>query len=535
MKIRKKICTFLCLLNSLTLPVVVISCSNNESKQPITKEAEIKNKEKTNETKNGKKEKEPNKTTNSSNIGKQNSVINDDEKQKTKDKLKEKDNSEELKKDQSATIQIDKEEKTSKNDFDFSDLEDIPNNFEISSKHYKTFDAFSFLERVKNTPNEISNQMIFDQKITEKYFINVLEISSIKVNNETGILSNIKLKFSSKSNNNNFIEKTFSLSGFKTKTKEINPKSDFVSKQDEEHYEIYKNIFPSLLGIMLIKNKNTDVETKFNEIEKQDSEYSISDIRNHGINDKDDLFFDRSLRFNPSMPNNFIKINEIDETKYTYKINGVKANDNEGTLELEVLVSDMDETNSGLPDVTKTLKFNNLRKHNTNKKGIYFNIETETFSSKIKENNKISSKLKEIYDDNSQIDSKTSIKNNFNEFEIGLLRKFIFNSLQMIITDRTYITKENGILLNNIKATNSNDAIFPFITKYNESILSDFEIFLEPIDGQNSPLILIVEANLSINSYESSSFIDMTDLSSLGPTLSFKATRTLFKSKFYKS
>lgn len=408
--------------------------------------------------------------------------------------------------------ELNKQKNQSKNDLDnkeinFEDLNNLNLNIKIKIKQYQSFDALSFYHHIKENHNALISLLEFPEQIYSKYNISLENYANLNINNETGVIDNILIKFQlQNSNANNILN--FKLQGFKIKNiKQINPKENFLIKQELETYKYMLQLYPSLIASFLIWNKNEQAQEILRLNQINNSNYNFEALANQNVGE---YFNDQNIVLNPALPHLFLKINESQETKYDFKITGIKANDLLGTLEIQVNIFDRSDTVQEYPDLTKTFSFNNFASLSLNSDDFDLTIDNNTFETNISKYKNFIKKIKEIYDRNKHNKTNQDITSQISSFNLQALKQSIFNSLAYYFKNNLYSSKSVNLLVKDLFAWEQNIALYPFLSKYDQDNLTDLALKL--VLNDNHDLEVIIEGNYKLFPFVADSFSDLNHL-----------------------
>ncbi|MGZ9432184.1 LppA-related lipoprotein [Mycoplasma sp. 613B] len=394
---------------------------------------------------------------------------------------------------------------------------------------YKTYDSSSFYERFKNNDTEsLSSSISLPYDIRHKFSKIIAtfskEISDVK--NNVGIIDNVKISFYTEKNNKKDI--FVSLKGFsyfQNKNTEKDTEKENFLRTKELSSEI-KELYPSLIASLLLYNENRE---SFQDIENQPKSENET-ILNYeflvsGTNAKD-LFRNSKIKLNPSLITKFLErnIENNNNPKFHYEVLGVKADDLEGTLDIEVGIynRDEEEVNASVPRYLKIFSFSGLRKHNLNEKGnvdnelFNFSINKEKFSeylSKLKVKSLLEEESKNLNNTKTKVNVNSLIKN-ANLFE--RIKNYVINNLLVKIKDsnssKTYEWKYDFLPLNSLISRNDRLTAYPFVTIINNSNFDNINFYLNK--KENNEYELSLELNAQFPLYKAERIQDINSFDS---------------------
>ncbi|AMD81151.1 lipoprotein LppA [Mycoplasmopsis canis PG 14] len=381
---------------------------------------------------------------------------------------------------------------------DFSDVINFKTEFIINDQNISSQVASKYLLSISDQYEVIYNLIEIDNKVKERFNIDLVDTKNIISDDEDGIIKNIQINFISKKSKK-IVSKKITLKGFlipKQETINESKQSEILIKKNLE--DKYKNIFPSLLASMLMLNKSINDRYEYYNSEKNtsdnDESYGFYTLEDYAM--VNSLFKNASVRLNPSLPFKFLDIKDSYIEKYQYRIQEIKANDLTGQLSLKVILEHIEENVPKRPSEVFIYNFDGFRRHN-NLENFEFYLDSNEFIERTKENTRIKNKLNSwVQESNSQ-----DLKNYLNEQEIHSIKQLIFKSLKLKAkNDKVYSTNENGISLENLASLKNNIVLYPFVTRFAESIIENFDITID--DNKN----ILIKTKLNIPIYASDDY-----------------------------
>ncbi|CAT04921.1 mycoides cluster lipoprotein, LppA/P72 family [Mesomycoplasma conjunctivae] len=256
-----------------------------------------------------------------------------------------------------------------------------------------------------------------------------LDLSSAKASATE--INNVILKLKFKDNLDVFVQKNISIVWpSKTKDYEISVK---------KLPDIFKNIFPSILAYTLV---NVDSEEVFNSRILGDFNFSLE-----------------NFSFGQDLKNNFLEVKSKTNNHYDFKVLQAKADDQNGSLELEIQITNLDQ--NLVDSQTFTFKFEGL---NHGDRAIEFKINEDKVLQEIK-NKKLKEKIK---------------TQPINTFTKAQLNKILTENLEIYFEQLASVYKLTHFLVKDHLNTNKY-LVYPKIIFFDlqnaqsEPITSDFE------------------------------------------------------------
>ncbi|WP_434337083.1 LppA-related lipoprotein [Mesomycoplasma conjunctivae] len=256
-----------------------------------------------------------------------------------------------------------------------------------------------------------------------------LDLSSAKASSTE--INNVILKLKFKDNSDVFVQKNISIVWpSKTKDYEISVK---------KLPDIFKNIFPSILAYALV---NVDSEEVFNSRILGDFNFSLE-----------------NFSFGQDLKNNFLEVKSKTNNHYDFKVLSAKADDQNGSLELEIQITNLDQ--NLVDNQTFAFKFEGL---NHGDQAIEFKINEDKVLQEIKKKQLVE-KIK---------------KQSINNFTKPQLNKIFAENLEIYFEQLASVYKLTHFLVKDHLNTNKY-LVYPKIIFFdlqnaqNEPITSDFE------------------------------------------------------------
>ncbi|WP_434343661.1 LppA family lipoprotein [Mycoplasma sp. 06067-C1-B144P-99-0482-3] len=237
---------------------------------------------------------------------------------------------------------------------DLSDLDKLPkeisfDNFEI----YKKQDATSAWFDLKTKIKWIFEKVINDKEIINKYEVNFVNENDLVFVDEKGVIDKVSIKFTKDKQSKT---RTFSFTGFKKRTNQVN-------KNNKENYIKPKNkvdekllgLYSSLVAYMLMYSQD---HNNYRELLQSGNVINFEELENGNNN----LFYSDSINLNVEMKDLLLEYDKSLGELYNDKIIGVRYDDINGILGLEVEIKNREESNLSEPSITKVFNFKGFRK-----------------------------------------------------------------------------------------------------------------------------------------------------------------------------
>nr|WP_237567334.1 LppA family lipoprotein [Mycoplasma mycoides] len=244
------------------------------------------------------------------------------------------------------------------NNVDFSDLKTIKREISLDRFYkYSQMTALSSWIDLRTTPNVFKNIIFKDYPfITNKYNIKFESLTDVIEDNQKGLISNVKIRFTKESK---FEILEFTLTGFKKEYKvdNKNNKENYI-KQKDKIDEKLAGLYPSLLAYMLLYTEESGINRYDRDIKQSGNVINFDDL----INNNQDLFDYNFSGFSVGTKDLLFDYNRKDEKLYKDKIVESKYDDINGTLGLKVEISNRDDNHSNESTITKEFNFNGFRK-----------------------------------------------------------------------------------------------------------------------------------------------------------------------------
>ncbi|QVK01990.1 LppA family lipoprotein [Mycoplasma mycoides subsp. capri] len=218
---------------------------------------------------------------------------------------------------------------------DFSDLDKLPkeisfDNFEI----YKKQDATSAWFDLKTKIKWIFEKVINDKEIINKYEVSFVNENDLVFVDEKGVIDKVSIKFTKGKQSKT---RTFSFTGFKKRTNQVN-------KNNKENYIKPKNkvdekllgLYPSLVAYMLMYSQD---HNNYRELLQSGNVINFEELENGNNN----LFYSDSINLNVEMKDLLLEYDKSLGELYDDKIIGVRYDDINGILGLEVEITNRDD------------------------------------------------------------------------------------------------------------------------------------------------------------------------------------------------
>ncbi|MDP4040729.1 LppA family lipoprotein [Mycoplasma mycoides] len=218
---------------------------------------------------------------------------------------------------------------------DFSDVDKLPkeisfDNFEI----YKKQDATSAWFDLKTKIKWIFEKVINDKEIINKYEVSFVNENDLVFVDEKGVIDRVSIKFTKDKQSKT---RTFSFTGFKKRTNQVN-------KNNKENYIKPKNkvdkkllgLHPSLVAYMLMYSQD---HNNYRELLQSGNVINFEELENGNNN----LFYSDSINLNVEMKDLLLEYDKSLGELYDDKIIGVRYDDINGILGLEVEITNRDD------------------------------------------------------------------------------------------------------------------------------------------------------------------------------------------------
>ncbi|WGI36413.1 LppA-related lipoprotein [Mesomycoplasma lagogenitalium] len=333
-------------------------------------------------------------------------------------------------------------------------------------------------------------------------------------NNQTDKFQNVNKD----QTDNNQVDKSKKNEQIKTTDKREN----FLIPKDLEQWVL--NLFPSLVGSMLVYNENLD---KLNSLQyKKEGLNNINYSFLSSYNNATEIFREEKYNLNLALKQLFFETNNSDDQyEFDYKVKAVKADDLNGTLDIEVQIENLKD-NSGITNIfTKTYSFSNFRKINKeNFKNFFnFNLHRPDFKEILKK-----LKLVDIIKQNAANNQNEREINSLFNNKIDFFKKLMHSKLSVILNDNeknAYHLKMADNKIENFKARNDNIAIYPFVTNLSDNIIKNINFYFVNTSDRGLSLKITVDYELFL--LKSTSMSDMVDIGFTDQVISWQESYIL--------
>ncbi|QVJ95509.1 LppA family lipoprotein [Mycoplasma mycoides] len=218
---------------------------------------------------------------------------------------------------------------------DFSDLDKLPreisfDNFEI----YKKQDATSAWFDLKTKIKWIFEKVINDKEIINKYEVNFVNENDLVFVDEKGVIDKVSIKFTKEKQSKT---RTFSFTGFKKRTNQVNKnnKENYIKPKNKVDQKLL-GLYPSLVAYMLMYSQDHNI---YRELLQSGNVINFEELENGNNN----LFYSDSINLNVEMKDLLLEYDKSLGELYDDKIIGVRYDDINGILGLEVEITNRDD------------------------------------------------------------------------------------------------------------------------------------------------------------------------------------------------
>ncbi|WFQ89794.1 LppA family lipoprotein [Mycoplasma feriruminatoris] len=218
---------------------------------------------------------------------------------------------------------------------DFSDVDKLSkeisfDNFEI----YKKQDPKSAWFDLKNKLDWIFEKVVSNKAIIDKYKISLANENNVVFVNEKGTIDKVSIKFTK---DKEYKVREFTFTGFKKNT-------NITNKNNKENYiksksnidEKLLGLYPSLVAYMLMYSQD---HNNYRELLQSGNVINFEELENGNSS----LFYDESIKLNIEMKDLLLEYDRSLGELYNDKIVNVQYDDINGTLGLEVEITNRDD------------------------------------------------------------------------------------------------------------------------------------------------------------------------------------------------
>ncbi|MCU4117205.1 hypothetical protein N8G13_01880 [Mycoplasma zalophi] len=383
--------------------------------------------------------------------------------------------------------------------YNFEDLNNFASSFTVKSTK-NTEDALTAFNKLKENPSNLFSYINIGPELFDKYQIQA-DFKSANANNGQGYIKNISLVFTKQENQT---KKTITVNGFKTAKKQT--QTNLITKLELK--DEIKALYPSFVGSMLVFNDNS---ASLLPQQKQGNdlfnwEY-FTTHRGQGL-------FKNNLNLNFAiLKNEFFEVNKQNKEKYDFKIEKVKANDQNGTLGIELKITNMDEhSNNYNKTQYEFFEFEGLRtlKLKDNKPEVFdFYIQQDDLKEALNKYKiiELANENKEKLNNLNQL----NITNKIDKNKLQVVKNAIFNKLKLSTfnSSNTYQLTVTNNYLSNFNFKNNSSSIYPLYLTISNNIIKDIQFNL--VKNSNNLVELKVNITLSVFGYVSNEYNDLIE------------------------
>ncbi|ENY70276.1 Hypothetical protein, predicted lipoprotein [Mycoplasmopsis bovigenitalium 51080] len=418
------------------------------------------------------------------------------------------------------SINIKKDADTQSSD-ELNELNSIEKDVAISIPLYKNQDANSSWIALKNEIDGLIPLLGLNHNIKSKYKIEYAQNNIPNIDNDSGIITNIGVKFSYENQSKVLY---FNLNGFYSHKNNLpkNNKNEYLIPKSTLS-ALVKGLYPSLIAHMLLHAEDPN---KYNQNQESTngSEYKINfeQLQNKNNN----LFHDQVAPLNISLKEAFFEYNEKFKDKYKTKVVATKFNDLEGTLGIKVQVSNTENEPQGEPELTAEYQFDGLRKidlNNTDKNVIDFNVLPSDLEKLINENNQIK---KVISENQNNLNQQIYLISKLSDFNYKRLVSELNKIVKVGILDNelnTYRFTKGSETINSFAGLKQQFGLYPFYTRFNE-VIKNVRLEITNNSGSKTGNIYF---DVELPIFVQNSFTDLSTNEATGKTIKINV-----KSKF---
>lgn len=405
-----------------------------------------------------------------------------------------------------------KKDTGSQSSSELNDLNSIEKDVAISIPLYKNKDANSAWIALKNKIDDLIPLLGLDHNIKSKYTIEYGQNNIPNINNDSGIITNIGVKFSYKNQSKVLY---FNLNGFYSHKNNLpkNNKNEYLIPKSTLPASV-KGLYPSLIAHMLLHAEDPN---KYNQNqESANSKYIINfeQLQNKNNN----LFHDQVAPLNISLKEAFFEYNKNFKNKYLTKVVATKFNDIEGTLGIKIQISNTENGPSNEPELTAEYQFNGLRKinlNNSDKNVINFSVLPSDLVEVINKNNSIK---KVISENQNNLNQTIYLISKLSDFSYKNLVKELRKIVNVGILDNelnTYHFTKGSEKINAFVGLKQQFGLYPFYTRFNEVIKN---VRLE-ITNNSDNKTGYIHFDIELPIFVQNSFTDLSTNEATGKTI----------------
>lgn len=385
-----------------------------------------------------------------------------------------------------------------------NDLDSIEKDVTIYIPLYKNRDANSSWAILKNDINDLITLLSLKQNIKSKYTIEYSQNNMPKIDNNSGIITNIGVKFSHM-NQSKVLH--FNLRGFATFNNNLpkNNKNEYLVPLSTLP-ESVKGLYPSLIAHMLLHAEDRD---KYNQ--KQEASNNKYIINFDQLENKNnDLFYQQVAPLNISLKEAFFEYNENFKEKYLTKVVAAKFNDVEGTLGIKIQISNTENGPRDEAELTKEYEFSGLRKidlNNSNQNVIDFYVLPTDLVEII---NKYTQIKKVVLDNQNNINQSIDLSSKLSEFSYKTLITALNKIVNVSIVDNqlnAYNFRKGSDKISSFAGLKQKFGLYPFYTRFHDNIKNVRLEITNNTDTKTGNIYFDVELPI----FMQSSFTDLSD------------------------
>ncbi|MBU4692328.1 hypothetical protein KQ875_01805 [Mycoplasma zalophi] len=383
--------------------------------------------------------------------------------------------------------------------YNFEDLNNFASSFTVKNTK-NTEDALAAFNKFKENPSNLFSYINIGAKLFDKYQIQA-DFKNAKASNEQGYIENISLIFTKQENQT---KKTITVNGFKTAKKQA--QTNLITKLELK--DEIKALYPSFIGSMLVFNDNSAT------LLTQERQNSNLFNWEYFASEKGQGLFKNNLNLNFAiLKNDFFEVNNQNKEKYDFKVEKVKANDQNGTLGIELKITNIDEHSTDYNKIQyEFFEFKGLRslQLKNNKPEVFdFYIQQDDLKTILNKYNIIdlANKNKDKLNTSNQLDMTNQIEN----IQLQAVKNAIFNKLKLSILDplKIYQLTVTDNYLKNFNFKNNNSSIYPLYLTISNNIIKDIQFNL--VKNSNNLVELKINITLSVFGYVSNEYNDLIE------------------------
>ncbi|MBU4690879.1 LppA-related lipoprotein [Mycoplasma zalophi] len=383
--------------------------------------------------------------------------------------------------------------------YNFEDLNNFASSFTVKDTK-NTEDALTAFNKFKENPSNLFSYINIGAKLFDKYQIQA-DFKNAKASNEQGYIENISLIFTKQENQT---KKTITVNGFKTAKKQA--QTNLITKLELK--DEIKALYPSFIGSMLVFNDNSAT------LLTQERQNSNLFNWEYFASEKGQGLFKNNLNLNFAiLKNDFFEVNNQNKEKYDFKVEKVKANDQNGTLGIELKITNIDEHSTDYNKIQyEFFEFKGLRslQLKNNKPEVFdFYIQQDDLKTILNKYNIIdlANKNKDKLNTSNQLDMTNQIEN----IQLQAVKNAIFNKLKLSILDplKIYQLTVTDNYLKNFNFKNNNSSIYPLYLTISNNIIKDIQFNL--VKNSNNLVELKINITLSVFGYVSNEYNDLIE------------------------